>query len=282
MALESGAYGFRLVAPALEAGLPDLVPLGGDAPEVTVVWRHASMAIDREQVEAESVCVGARQGSGFEALREPLSIALDLPYEVSPEALVHPLLTVPISVLARWRGDVTLHAGAFAAEGAAWGVVGAREAGKSTMLASLGRRGVPVVADDLLAVLDGVAWSGPACVDLRPDAAEHIDGARYLGEVGRRPRYRLSTPPSPAKLPLRGLFLLGWNDGAAVEDHLLNAKDRLELLYRQEYIGLLGPADPQRILDLMALPAWRVTRPRDWGATDSVCDRILKLCADYS
>jgi hypothetical protein len=69
---------------------------------------------------------------------------------LSPDELVHPYLGAVASIFNRWAGREVFHAGAFVAGGRAWAVVGGREAGKSTLLAALADRGVPVVADDLV------------------------------------------------------------------------------------------------------------------------------------
>jgi hypothetical protein len=255
--------------------LEDLVELDSGAPTVDLALHHASMRETAEDVGESRVLVGMRGHNGMEVLRDPPRITLSFIEPVSAHALVHPVLTIPMSILARWRGDVTLHAGAFAANGAAWAVIGGREAGKSTMLATVARAGCPIVADDLLTIDAGEVWSGPQCVDLRPDVAERY-GARSIGEVGGRVRYRLSTPPSPPRLPLKGIFLLDWHEARDVALTELQAGERLKLLYDQEYIALLGPADPNRILDLMELPAWRLSRPRDWAATDAAVSALLE------
>ena len=145
------------------------------------------------------------------------------------------------------------------------------------MLASLAERGYPVVADDLLTILDGDAWAGPSCVDLRPDAAEHFPRADNMGIVASRLRYRLSTPPGRPRLPLRGFFQLAWGDGGDIEIAPLSPKERLDFLYRQEYIRLVGHAAPEKLMPLISLPAWRVTRPRSWSFGPQVLDRVLDV-----
>jgi hypothetical protein len=279
--LPVGAYGFRLVAER-DADLADLAEVAREAPTVTVRWHHASVIRTIEEIGRDAVTLGARGASAFAAVRSPLSITFYLADPPAPGALVHPLLTVPISVLARWRGDATLHGGAFETESGAWAVMGAREAGKSTLLASLAKAGCPVVADDLLAIQGGDVWSGPRCVDLRPDVAERFSAARYLGEIGRRDRFRLTTSPARPRLPLRGILVPAWHDRPGVNIERLDARERLQMLYRQEYIALLGPADPLRIMDVLSIPAWRVTRPRDWAATDEVVERVLELARAQS
>jgi hypothetical protein len=108
-----------------------------------------------------------------------------------------------------------------------------------------------------------------------------MEGSRCLGQVGERVRYRVSTPPGPTTAPLRGFFLLEWHDGpAGAEVTRLSAPEQLKLLYTQEYMGLLGPADPHELFDLTELPAWRVRRPRDWAATQETIDAMLAVTAE--
>lgn len=275
-----GAYGFRLLLDGQERHASDLIPVDADAPAVRVVTRLASFARDHDEVSEDRVILGYRGGSGFTVHREPAVIELDMPRDLPQGSLVHPVLTGPISVLCRWSNALTLHAGAYEAGGRAWAVLGEREAGKSTMLASMAERGCPVVADDLLVIDDAVVRAGPHCVDLRPDAAARFAGSRLLGEVGGRDRHRLSTPVGEPRVPLGGFLSLGWHQSSEVIVERVPTSDLLERIYGQEYIGLMGPADPRRILDLLGTPAWRVLRPRDWDRTDATCRRLLALAQD--
>lgn len=225
---------------------------------------------------------GARRGSGFCVQRRPTRIDIFTPSALPPAALVHPILTVPVSVLARWDGAVTLHAGAFEAHGGAWAVLGDREAGKSTALASMAARGCPILADDLL-VLDGRrVRSGPCCVDLRPDVAHRFAGSHVVAEVGGRKRHRLRTRAGSPTAALRGFLELRWHDDPDVRIERMPTAELLRLLYAQEYIALLGPADPVKILDLLAVPAWRVTRRRDWSTTDALSKTLLALAESHA
>lgn len=272
-----GAYGFRLSCPQAGDPLPDLIEVNPTSPHVIVTWRHASTVKDIEVVESDRVAYGSRGATTYYVERVPRAIRFDIPYVPSPAALVHPLLTIGVSVLARWRGDVTLHAGAFETPAGGWGVMGAREAGKSSILASIGERGYPVVADDLMAVQNGSVWAGPSCVDLRPDTVGRFTNAVPMGIVGGRPRYRLSTVPGHAQIPLRGFFVLDWNHASDISVEPLSTQERLQWLYRQEYIRLVGYSDPAKLLPLVALPAWRLTRPRDWAATEEAVERVLEI-----
>ena len=275
----SGAYGFRLHYPDTldPSNLVDLVPLDASLPEVKVRWRYATTIVDVEEIGDDRVVYGVRGATTFDVRRDPPVVRMDFPAPVPPGALVHPLLTVGMSILARWRGDVTLHAGAFETFQGGWGVIGAREAGKSSILASIGARGFPVVADDLLTIQAGHVWAGPSCVDLRPDTAAHFPEARYMGFVGNRPRHRLTTPRGSARVPLRGFFLLDWHDRSGVSLERVPAAQRLRSLYRQEYIRLVGYSEPRELVPLVALPCWRVSRARDWSATAETVDRVLEI-----
>jgi hypothetical protein len=277
-----GAYGFRLVPRAWDGPLPGLLRAERDAPQVALEWRHASPLAEREQVDGDRVVLSRRGVSLLDVEREPAVITLEFPETVTADAIVHPLLTPPIAILARWRGDLTLHAGAFFANGCAWGVIGAREAGKSTTLARLAERGCPILADDLLVLEGTMAHAGPACIDLRPDIAARMPETRFLGEIAGRPRYRMAAPEGPARAPLGGIFLLDWCERDQVHVEALDAAQGLQLLYGQEYIGLLGPADPTKVLELLGTPMWRVRRPADWDVSAEALDRMLELTGDRS
>jgi hypothetical protein len=248
-----------------------------EAPDVAVECRFATVLVERNRLDSECVAVGRKGESSLEVSRRPAAIVLELDEAASPDALVHPLLTAPISILARWRGDLTFHAGAFLAGGRAWAVMGGRESGKSTTLAALAERGHSLLGDDLLVLDEGEVRAGPACVDLRPDVARRVPGARYVGEVGGRHRHRLAARPGPARATLGGVFLMEWSEQRALEVERLSPTAALEALCAQEYIGLMGPVDPEKILDLLELPIWRVTRPADWALAEEVVDRILEL-----
>ena len=110
----------------------------------------------------------------------------------TPDELVHPYLGAAASVFSRWAGREVFHAGAFICGGLAWAVVGGREAGKSSLLAALAARQLPVLADDLV-ITDGQdAFCGPRTIDLRrpiPGSSEPVTPARGAS------RWRVSLPP---------------------------------------------------------------------------------------
>jgi hypothetical protein len=190
----------------------------------------------------------------------------------------HPL-TGPIgAAFAHWDGGHALHAGAFAAGDGAWGVVGGMEAGKSTLMGALALAGVAVLSDDMLVARraggEVVAAAGPRCVDLRPPSAEHLaaEGGTVAARGGTRDRLPLG--PAPAEAPLRGWFALEWGEAAGVTP--MDAAERYAALSAGRKWHL-APRDPRLLLDLAALPAWRVVRPRTWAAMEPAVASVLAV-----
>jgi hypothetical protein len=270
-----GTYGFRLIVNGSIAPLPGLLPAEDGDIEVAVTARLGSAPDTIRDVQEGLVVMTTARSAAILVHRDPAAIELLLPYHATAEALVHPLLTIPLSILARWRGDITLHGGAFHHAGGTWGVLGERTAGKSSMLGVLGDRGVPIAADDLLVIDHGWVRAGPACVDLRPDLAERLPAARYIGEIGTRPRYRLDTPAAPYRTPLRGFFVLEWHDDDEPVVEPMSMAERLNVLYRQEAIALVGFAAPHKFVELVGLPMWRLRRRAEWSATPRAVDALL-------
>jgi len=215
-------------------------------------------------------------GGGVVVEREPLrAVFVGRPMPGDDE-LVHPYLAPLAGVHARWCGRQTFHGGAFVVGDAVWGIVGGRTAGKSTLLAHLAARHVPVVADDLL-VLDGAStFAGPRAIDLREDAAGHFDGGDDLGILGRRRRHRLRLPAiTPILPPVHGWVHLAWGDDPTVTR--LSAKDRIERLAGA--VAVAGSVAPAELLDHATRPGLLLTRPRDWDRAQEAVDALLEAVA---
>jgi hypothetical protein len=272
-----GAYGFRLVSGEPDTVLPSLTDVRGDAQVVRVSWRQAAALQSAREIGADRVLLSYRRGGSLLVQREPAEVEFAVPHVMTPEMIVHPMATMPLSVFAHWRGDITLHGGAFVHGDGAWAVCGDRAAGKSTMLALLGERGVPIVADDLIAINAGNVVSGPRCVDLRSDVASRFPRARSLGRVGNRIRYRLDTAPSPERVPLRGIFLLEWGESTETEVAALPTADRIALLHAQRYSTLFGDANAGGVMELLDLPMLRFRRSRRWDRAGEALERLLAV-----
>ena len=270
-----GAYGFRLAATEPGVDLPHLSPVGADAEVVQISSRHAVALHDARDVGPDRVVLSYRQGGAIVVRREPAEVELYLPQPLPPAALVHPIGTVPLSVLAHWRGSVTLHGGAFVHGGSAWAICGDREAGKSTMLAQLGELGLPIVADDLIVVDGADVLAGPRCVDLRPDVAHRFPSAESMGTVGSRERFRLVTAPSPPRVPLAGIFVLEWSVDGETEATPLELQERLALLHEQQYSTLFENPGAEGIMGLLDVPMLRFRRPRDWHRAAESADALV-------
>jgi hypothetical protein len=271
--LPVGAYGLRLQAP------PELAELLVPAPDSWLDWR---LELARGDGSAEETIDAARataplQPAGWAEVRRQDRLTRFLtPEPLNPAALAHPYLAFTAAVAARWAGRQTLHAGAVRAGDGGWGVIGARGQGKSSTLAYLAGRGLGVVADDVLVIAGGAAMAAPRCLDLRADAAEALGVGTPLGRNAGRERWRVRTAAVPAETPLRGFLVLEWGD--RVEREPVSAAERLELIFASLTVHL-PPPDPPALLDLAALPMWRVCRPRRLGSLSEIAELIEDLAA---
>jgi hypothetical protein len=266
-----GAYGFRV------AGVPEARALLVEAPShwpllELAVRVSSDVAPAREGVDQRTAVLRPRSGGWVEIDRATGRVTFSLPERPSDGALVHPHLASVAVVSAHWLGRDAFHAGAFVAGGGVWALLGEREAGKSSLLASLARDGVPVFSDDVL-VLDGsVALAGPRSVDLRASAAKHLEVGEALGVMGTRERWRLALSAVPAELPLSGWVALRWDDRAFVRP--IQGSDRLRVLGANRG-STLYPPDPEALIELSALPFLELRRPRRWDSADDVLRRLL-------
>src|ERR1019366_7601680 len=197
----------------------------------------------------------------------------------SDGALVHPHLASVAVVAAHWLGRETFHAGAFLAGGGVWGVLGDKEAGKSSLLASLALAGVPVVSDDILVLDQMTALAGPRSIDLRAGAARHLAVGEAVGVMGTRERWRLVLGPIAAEAPMRGWVLLRWDTDTGVR--ALSGSERLIKLAAHRG-GRLYPPEPGLLVALSALPVLELRRPhrRTNARVRSVQNASLKFAFD--
>src|SRR4051812_4402649 len=260
------AYGLRLLG--IDGGRL-LSPAGDERwPEVRVALTGSDDTSDwRPGFGGRRACVNLAGGM-LRAEREQARITIRTDAPATDEMLVHPWLAAGAAVFARWHCRDAFHGGAVAVDGQAWAVFAPKEGGKSTLLAHLAARGVPVVSDDLLVLEDGDVYAGARCVDLRPGTAEQL-GLPELEAVRRSSRHRLLLGPVPARLPLCGVVHLAWDDELAVVR--VPVHERIERLRAQNALGDLPPLE-QGLLRLLALPTLELRRPRDLGSFQAGVD----------
>ncbi len=268
----SGAYGIRLHGLEAAAGL--LVPVGSGAPAYVVSSEVSVPTRSREHVGDDEARLQLRSGGEILIGRTCGQMRFRVPHAVRPGELVHPYMAPAAAVANRWLGRESVHAGAIAIGGRALGVVGAREAGKSSTLAWLARAGVEVLCDDLVVVDGCTVLPGPRSVDLREDAAARLGAGEPIGVTGARPRWRLRLGPVGAASTLHGWVFLGW--GPRVEARALPASERIGRLAAQRGLRL-PPVRPDALLELASLPAWELSRPRRWSSLEDAAKRLLDL-----
>jgi hypothetical protein len=204
--------------------------------------------------------------------REDARATFAMPSPPTASETAHPYLAPVAAIAASWLGRQAFHAGAFEHRGAAWGVLGDKGDGKSSLLASLAQAGASVMADDLVVVDAGSVFAAPRCIDLRSDSAAALGIGTAIGEVGGRERFRVALGPAPSSLPLAGWVTLGWADEVAVAS--VPATERLPAI-----LGSLAlrvePGAPSTMLDYAVRPMLRLYRPVDYKHAGSAAEALL-------
>ena len=268
-------YGFQIEG--LREPERFLVPVEPAAPTLTIVHEAREPFVDRAlepgtvRVEPDKAELWMGDGDRILLDRATLTARFVTRERFDDEVLLHPYLGLPAAIASHWLGRQTLHGGAFRRGGGAWAVVGARAAGKSSILAWVLQHGHEVMTDDILILERGHLFAGPRSVDLRGEAAVRL-GGEELGVVGSRSRWRLRPEAVPPRAPLAGLVHLRWDDRIAIDP--LRPPDRLEAIVQH---CVIRPRREESLayLELASLPAWRFTRPRNLDALDGANTELL-------
>jgi hypothetical protein len=206
------------------------------------------------------------------------------------DRLLRLYLLGPVLALAlHQRGWLMLHASAVSLDGQVAGFLGGPRWGKSTMAATLHRRGHLLVADDFIAVAAEPAAAGPLLIypgfpqlKLWPEAAA-LTGAdpdqlpQLRPDLEKRAR-RLESGFAADPLPLSRLYVLDEGDVIAVEP--LDRQAALIELVRHSYAAKALPKlDASAHLRQCAtvlrhVPVRRLRRPRDLAALADVARRV--------
>ena len=272
-----GMYGLQVV------GLPEavnefLVPVEATAPAVEVELVLACSRVDTDHFDDGTVVLAYARGSRHEVHRYPPRATISVTNPTNPAMVAQPLLVIMAAAMNRWRGALTLHGGAFAVDGRAWAVVADKFGGKSTTMAGLAERGVPVLTDDLVVIHDGDVLPGPRGVDLRLGTVEHLGLGYQIGVVAGQPRYRMAIPEPPVRAPLAGIVSLVWSEGD-VRVERMNVEERLRCVADNEALGLMGPQPPELLFQAISVPMYTVSRPRSWEVHERVISELLALAS---
>jgi hypothetical protein len=260
-----GAYGFRLV------GLPDAEPWLLEAPDhwpTVAVSKSRSSRVAAPGVHEDVAEVPLVGGGHLRVTRDPLTVTFYSPSrELSTAEIIHPLLAPAASVLASWHGLIPLHAGAVLIDGRAWIVTGDREAGKSSTLAEMARRGFGVMADDLVVLRGSDVNAGPRSLDLR--SADEMGAAEDLGIVGQRRRWRIPLSPVPVEVPVAGLVQLHWASSPTLRH--VDMEERNEISFPAASLRL----DRRQVLQVLALDTFALGRPK--SGVEETADLLVGL-----
>jgi hypothetical protein len=267
-----GAYGLCL--DGVDAARDLLVEADPAWPRLALRSRVEPSNVEQEWVRPDSAVLRLKTGGHIELDRASAEAVFVVDRVLSAEELVHPYLAPVAAVMAHWLGRESIHAGAFAVDGGAIGIVGDRESGKSSTLARLALDDVEIVCDDMLVLEGSKVLAGPRSLDLREEPARRLGVGSSIGKAGARERWRLRLGDVRRDLRVRGWVHLAW--GERVEAVPLEGGDRVARLLAQRG-ARLPSADPSVLLDLAALPSWEVRRPQDWSSLGETADCLREL-----
>lgn len=264
-----GAYGLCL------CDLDGAADLLTSAPDRWVDWRIVHKLGEgrpSEFVEETRARLCSEPDGWIDLDRQARVSTLNFPAPPREQEIVHPYLASTASVTARWQGLQSFHAGAFVAGDKAWGVLGPKGAGKSSLLAFLALKGVSILTDDVLVVDNANGFAGPRCIDLRAEPAAEFGVGEELGVVGTRARWRLRVGQVEPEVPMGGWILLEWGE-PGIES--LAIEQRLSAIF--ESLSLrVEPADPAGLMELLALPMFVLRQRHGIDGLDDTSARLLE------
>lgn len=287
------AFGLGIASDIL---LPELVA-GDPATGIALTIRHADPpdAWETDLTEAcacrsmdETRAVFTWKTAGRFLVEHGTTITVWPATGASPESLRLCLLGPVLATALIQRGFLVLHGSAVVALGQGIAFLGGSGKGKSTLAASLGQRGCPLLADDILAVFFDErqrpwAWPGSPHMRLWPDAIAHLGvNAESLPRVhagGEKRSFRPAQPFSLAAVPLARLYLL--SRGSAVNVRLFSPRQAVVAIMRHSFLSQIGlecplPGDFLNCLRLAhAIPLCKLKRPLSFADSEQVEELII-------
>jgi hypothetical protein len=292
------AYGLTI-----QSDLP--LPAAPAAPgSPAVVIRRGHVPAPRPSPSGEPVHV---QSGGQEAycsweragrfvVRGGREIVIDPAPDAEDAVILLAVLGTCLALLLHQRGLLVLHGSGVIIADRAVVFLGAKGAGKSTLVAALYAAGCPFLADDIVAI-DPHAGSAPRVfpgfplVKLWPDAVEaslRVDPIRlpYLAPGYDKRACLVAMPPGRLSFPLGGIYALA--DGPEPRLIPLPPREAVVELIRHSYAArfgqnLLSGTEAARHLEqctrvMHAAPVYRCERPRSLRALPSAAAQILQFC----
>jgi hypothetical protein len=271
-----GAYGFRVAG--VDSGRDWLAPQESGAPLLTLERVLGPWPARPRVVSEEEIDIGLGEGVWLHTRADSGTVSFTAERPLDDAELIHPFLAPAAALHWMWGGREALHAGAVALGDGALLLLGGKDAGKSTTLAHLAQsHGLRVMSDDLAVLTHDLnVLAGPRSIDHR-SGWEQPHGRTGVIEPdvvsvrgGERHRQRLT--PAPPRARVRGWVELAW--GQTIELAPLDGASRLRLLAGARRARALR-GDPQTLLELAALPAYRLWRPRSLDALMPATELLL-------
>jgi hypothetical protein len=243
------------------------------APVLSIEVQQASPDFAPSLLDGAVADLALQGGGRLRARNGEHAVRFSVP-ELPPDAeLLHPYLAPAAALVWQWAGQEALHGGAVKVAAGVVLVFGAKEAGKSTLLAWLARElGLPVLADDLAVIENGSVLAGPRSIDLREPVDAETSGRGGVAVRGGA-RTRVHLPPAELSAPVAGSVLLRWDSRVAIE--AVPPAERIALLAAQRtYPPLLG--DPTALLELASHPMFLLTRPRGLAGLETMARGLIE------
>lgn len=272
-----GVYGFRLEG--LEPSPHMVVTVSSHAPHLVIARSQNGWS----QFGTPDVVQELLDDGHMAVFKSSDLYVFSLATHVSDDELLHPWIVPAICHRASELGRIVLHGGVLACDGLAIAVIGDREAGKSTLMASAARarfaeRGngapaVEVLADDLV-VLDGdTVYAGPRCLDLRPSSAPMFPDVQ-LHPSRNDSRFRVYLPQCSGHAKLAGFVMLSWGSDLSIQQ--IPVVRRISLLADYMSVGRKR-RDYDAVLELAAKPVWLLQRPKDPDLLGATLELLVNL-----